>query len=487
MARKEDLAKIVGKKNVLDDEKTLAKYAGDQSFVTCIKPACVAKPKDGTEVQKIIEWANETRTALVPVSSGAPHFRGDTVPSVGGAVVVDLSGMNKIIRVDRRNRVAMIEPGVTYGELIPALAKEGLAAHLPLAPRSTKSVIGSILEREPITMPRHHWDASDPMLCIEVVFGDGHLFMTGSAAGPGTLEEQWKVKRAQIRPMGPAQTDFQRVIQGSQGTMGIVNWMSLKCRIAPTGKASFLVPANDLSDLTDLSWRLQKVILGDDCLILNRHNLASLLATKTRTIADIEAVLPPWLMFVSAEGRGVLPAEKIAYQVNDMKKLAQTIGLMLKDVVGGVTADEVAQVLSQPSAEPYWKCKAKGNCRDLFFLTTTDKTPEFVKAMNVQAENWGISPNDIGVYIQPTVNGTSCHCEFNINCDSNNQTEMAKVQGLVTDGAAALANLGAFFSRPYGSWSDVAYRRDAETTAMLRKVKKIFDPNNIMNPGKLCF
>lgn len=487
MAIKEDLAKIIGKSNVSDDEKTLESYAGDQSFVTRIKPACVAKPKAGAEVEKIVAWANETGTPLVPVSSGAPHFRGDTVPSVGGAVIVDLSGMKKIVRVDRRNRVAMIEPGVTYGELILALAKEGLAAHMPLVPRSTKSVIGSVLEREPITMPRHHWDASDPMLCIEVVFGDGHLFRTGSAAGPGTLEEQWKVKRAQIRPMGPAQTDFQRVVQGSQGTMGIVNWMSLKCRILATQKSSFLIPANDLEDLTNLSFRLQRVLLGDDCLILNRHNLASLLADDKRSIADLEAVLPPWLMFVSAEGRGVLPEEKVAYQVNDMKKLAQSLGLTVKDVVGGIAADEVAQVLSQPSKEPYWKFKAKGNCRDLFFLTTTDKTPEFVKAMNCQAENRGISPNDIGVYIQPTVNGTSCHCEFNINCDSNNRTEMEKVKGLVSEGSAAFANLGAYFSRPYGPWADVAYRRDAESTAFLRKVKTIFDPNKIMNPGKLCF
>jgi FAD/FMN-containing dehydrogenase len=53
--------------------------------------------------------------------------------------------------------------------------------------------------------------------------------------------------------------------------------------------------------------------------------------------------------------------------------------------------------------------------------------------------------------------------------------------------AGALANRGAFFSRPYGPWADMAYRRDAGTTMALRKVKGIFDPNNVMNPGKLCF
>ena len=46
---------------------------------------------------------------------------------------------------------------------------------------------------------------------------------------------------------------------------------------------------------------------------------------------------------------------------------------------------------------------------------------------------------------------------------------------------------GAYYSRPYGIWADMAYNRDAQTTAVLKKIKGLFDPNNIMNPGKLCF
>jgi FAD/FMN-containing dehydrogenase len=46
---------------------------------------------------------------------------------------------------------------------------------------------------------------------------------------------------------------------------------------------------------------------------------------------------------------------------------------------------------------------------------------------------------------------------------------------------------GAFFSRPYGPWADLAYGRFTEGVAALRKLKSIFDPNNILNPGKLCF
>jgi len=192
MAEKSELAKIVGSENVLDGPEIMEEYSKDMSFVRPMRPQYVVKPRNMAEVQSIVKWANETSTPLVPVSSGPPHFRGDTVPSfgVGGAVIVDLSRMKQIIRVDRRNRVVMIEPGVTFGDLIPALEKEDLAPLMTLVPRSSKSVVTSFLEREPITIPRFHWEAQDPLYCVEVIYGSGDLFRTGSAFGPGTIEEQ---------------------------------------------------------------------------------------------------------------------------------------------------------------------------------------------------------------------------------------------------------------------------------------------------------
>ena len=188
---KSELIGIVGSENVCDDEETLKSFSSDYSFVEGKTPILVVKPKSVEQIQRIVRLANEKKISLIPVSSKAPRFRGDTVPTNNHSVVVDLSGMKKILRMDRRNRVAIIEPGVTFGELREAAAKHGMKVLMPLVPRATKSVLGSYLEREPILIPRYHWDMTDPLLCTEVVFGTGDLFRTGSAAGPGTLEEQW--------------------------------------------------------------------------------------------------------------------------------------------------------------------------------------------------------------------------------------------------------------------------------------------------------
>jgi FAD/FMN-containing dehydrogenase len=143
-SKKEKLIGIVGEKNVFDTPEALEAYSRDQSFVRPMNPWFVVRPKNIDEVKAIVKWANQTRTPLVPVSSGPPHFHGDTVPSVTEAVIVDLSGMKKIIRIDRRNRMALIEPGVTYSQLQPELAKEGLRVSTPLLPRANKSVIASL-------------------------------------------------------------------------------------------------------------------------------------------------------------------------------------------------------------------------------------------------------------------------------------------------------------------------------------------------------
>jgi FAD/FMN-containing dehydrogenase len=484
---KNELAKIVGSENVLNRAKVLGQYSKDLSFVPRVRPRCIVKPKSADEVQAIVNWANETLTPLVPVSSGAPHFRGDTVPNVGEAVIVDLSRMNRIIRVDSVNKTAMVEPGVTFGELQSELKKSGLCAYMPLAPRSSKSVIGSVLEREAITMPAQHWDSIDPILCVEIVLGTGDKIRTGEAAGPDTIEEQWEINRLQLSPYGPSHMDMSRLVSGAQGTIGIVTWASLKCHYLSKLSRAFLVPSENVQPLIDLIYKLVRIRLGDNLFLLNGLNLACLLGRTPWDIQKLRNILPPWVLFISFEGYGPLPEEKVKYQEADFRDIAQSCYLKPMTIIPGANAEEVSGLLSQTSSDPYWKLRFKGGFHDVFFLTTVDKTPGFIAAMTDLALLHRYPVEDMGVYIQAIVQGTSCHCEFNLYYDPKNSAELNGTKWLVSEGVEELAKMGGFFSRPYGVWKDVAYRRAAGTLNIQRKVKEIFDPNKILNPGKLCF
>jgi FAD/FMN-containing dehydrogenase len=482
------LKKIVGADNVSSEESALSEYSRDISFVNSIKPGCVVKPGTADEVEKIVKLANETQTPLVPVSSGPPHFRGDTVPSIGGAVIVDLRGMKKIIRVDRTNRVAMFEPGVTYDELMAAVAREGLRLNLPLLPRKTKAVVGHLLEREPVVMPKYHWDIGDPLSCVEIIFGNGEMFRTGAAAGPGSLEQQWAAGGAQKEAAGPSSASWYRMIQGSQGTMGIVTWASIRCELIPRLEEPFLVGSSSLEKIMDMVHWLIRLRLVNECFVLNNGNLAAIMAEKwPRDYYTVRETLSPWVLFFSIAGYEYLPEKRVGGQIKDMTAVSQRVGLEPAQALGRITASELLTTVQRTCGEPYWKLRYKGACHDIFFLTIYDRLPECIRIMQDVANEAGYPVSDLGIYLQPVVQGTSCHCEFNLFYDPANQSEVNRVRELSFGVTNKLMDSGAFFSRPYGESAGMIINRDAATVDALKKVKSITDPNNIMNPGKLCF
>jgi FAD/FMN-containing dehydrogenase len=167
--------------------------------------------------------------------------------------------------------------------------------------------------------------------------------------------------------------------------------------------------------------------------------------------------------------------------------MAQKYGLQLLPDVPGADREETLKAVLNPRSEPYWKLAFKGGCQDLFFLNTLDKSADFVAAMHAFAANRGYPALEIGIYIQPVHQGASCHIEFNAPFDPANSNEADRMKQFYIQGSEEMLKHGAYYSRPYGIWSRMAFNRDAQTTTVLRKIKGIFDPNNILNPGKLCF
>ncbi|MBN1177225.1 MAG: FAD-binding oxidoreductase [Dehalococcoidales bacterium] len=488
MIEKAKLVKIVGAGNVTYDQAVLDGYSKDVSFVNAIKPVCVVRPKNAGEVQKIVNLANKSKTPLVPVSSGPPHFRGDTVPGIGGAIIVDLSKMKKIINVDRARRVAMVEPGVTFGELIAAAKKEGIRLNMPLLPRKSKTVIGSLLEREPVTMPKYQWDISDPLACIEVIFGCGDEFRTGQAAGPGTVKEQWAVGGVQKAPYGPGVASWHRLVQGAQGTIGIVTWASMRCELLPSQEEPFVVGADTVDTLVEMASWMVRLRMVNECFILNNTNLAAILAKKwPADYQNLKDGLPAWVLFYTVAGYEYFADERISAHVKGITDITRRLGIEAVKSVGGVSANEILKVIQKPSTEPYWKLRYKGACEDIPYLTINDKLGGQLETMYDLAEKASYSASDMGVYIQPIVQGTGCHCEFNLFYDPANASEANRVKGLATSAVKGLMDNGAFFSRPYGENAGMIINRDAATVAVLKKLKNMFDPNYIMNPGKVCF
>jgi FAD/FMN-containing dehydrogenase len=485
---KSDLGGLVGGDQVLDGPDVLASYASDESFVLSIKPQAVVRPGSEDEVHALVVWANQTGTPLVPVSSGAPHFYGDTVPSVPGAVMVDLSRMDRIIKIDRRNRIAVIEPGVTYAQLQPALAKEGLAIVPPLYPRANKSVVASLLERQPTLIPRYNYALTEPLRNCGVVWGNGQKFSTGESGNSmPDIDAQWNAGRRLLEPKGPAQTDFFRLLTGAQGTMGIVTWASVRVQIIPDPKKTVFVSAPKLDDLVDLSYRLTRLRLGDELLILNGAYLAALLAADGAEGAVLREALPAWILVIGIGGRALRAGQRLAVAEQDIAGEVAAQGLELWPTLPGVASSSVDAVLGGVAADPHWKLRAKGGVADIFFHTHLEDAPGHLAAMLRAAVAHDYPVADLGVYLQPQHQGAAYHMEFSLPYAPGDTADAAKARSLYSAAGRGLMAQGAYFSRPYGEWADAVYNRDAAARDILRTVKNILDPQNILNPSKLCF
>jgi len=476
------LSDIVGKASLSIREEELQAYSRDLSFMKGSVPFAVVRPHSRGEIQEIVRAANREGFALVPVSSAPPHFRGDTVPQVGEAVIVDLSEMKRIIRVDGRHKVALMEPGVTFEELIPELERAGLRPNMPLMPKPGKSVVASVLEREPPIMPKYHWDNSDPLACLEVVFGTGDIFRTGSAAGPGSLEEQWEQGEFQKIAEGPGQASFHRLVQGAQGCIGIVTWGSIRCARIPIIEEPFFVASRDIRNMVELAYWLIRLRLVDECMLLNQVNLSKLIDP-----AHSEEASPKlWVLFFNITSTSAyFPEEQISQKVEDAKEVCKRAGLEMGKAYMGLSAEAFLRRVRNPFTGQCWKQGDGQVSYDVFFLTSRQRIETLIDLVLSVVLDEPCRPVEIGIYVQPVVQGTCWHLEFNLFVDPSLIAPLSPLADLVCRLVRLLLQNGAFFSRPYDIWAPLVVNGDAASFFAMKRVKSIFDPKGIMNPGKL--
>ncbi len=103
------------------------------------------------------------------------------------------------------------------------------------------------------------------------------------------------------------------------------------------------------------------------------------------------------------------------------------------------------------------------------------------------AAEFGYPGDDIGMYIQPIEHNRACRPEFTFFYDPADEAEKAIIRELYKVAAAELLKEGAVFTRPYGDLAPIVYEKAASYAIHLKRLKKVFDPNNIMNPSNLCF
>jgi FAD/FMN-containing dehydrogenase len=447
-------------------------------------PTCTIQPANPDELQALIGYANETGLNLTVTSSTGVHRNGG-IANPNENVLIDLSHWQKIDLIDRRNRVCRIEPGVTYGQLLAALAEHGMTVPVPLAPRSGKSVLASIMDRTPTTWPNKQWDSSDPVGSTEFYFGNGERFRTGAGGGPGTIEQQRQSGGAQKFSSGPSQTDFHRVLQGAQGTMGILTWITMRTELIPALQKTMLVGSERLEDLLPFVYAVQRGLLGEQTFILDRTAAAMLMANdESDKFESIRATLPAYLCMQNIAGFERLPKERLNYHFAEISVFAREFNLRLEEKSGSIAAIELFNKATQSCGEIDWRDRLRGNSLSIFFLSTLDRMPALRKVMLETALEYDIREPEIGNYIQPIVQNHACQSEFILPFNPSNEVEIERMKQVERQAVIRLMKAGAFFSRPYGSAAELVWSQNPANYQLVKAVKGLFDPKQVLQRGK---
>jgi len=358
----------------------------------------------------------------------------------------------------------------------------------PLLPHPSKSVLTSHLEREPMLIPKFEY--GDNLVTLEVVLPDGELFKTGSACVPGFPDNSLAEG---VNPGGPGNITWSWLIRGAQGTLGVVTWAQVKTAPRPKTDKTFFIPFQRIEDAIQLVYRVQRRMIGEECLILNGSNLAAILARQwPADFNSLRKIFSPWMVILVLGGGLRRPEERIEYEEEALREVAVELRIpKLPNSVPclpGIERDLPKMLRNAwPGEKTYWKFAYIGACQDLFFHTTLNKTPSFAQAISQLSGKHGFCSDDIGFYIQPLEYARACHFECNFYYDPDDTNAVENIRNLFTEAAETALDMDAFFTRPYGLIADMVYDRAASYTMALRKVKHLLDPNNIMSPGRLCF
>ena len=222
------LREIVGEGNVLTEETDVAGYLVDWSNRFHGKTAAVVRPANTEEVSKVLAWASETRTPVVPQSGNTSLVGGGTPAADAKAIVLSLSRMNKVEAIDVINDTMTVQAGVVLEKAQQAAEEAGRLFPLSFAAEGTACLGGCIATNAGGTAVLRYGNTRDLVLGLEVVLADGRVVNM-------------------MRGLRKDNTgyDLKQLFIASEGTLGVVTRAVVKLFTQPQTTCTALVGVED--------------------------------------------------------------------------------------------------------------------------------------------------------------------------------------------------------------------------------------------------
>jgi glycolate oxidase len=229
----EQLAGIAGPENVLLDADRLEPYTHDETVGLRAQPEVAVRVTSARQVAEVMQLANRERVPVTP--RGAGYGLSGGAVAVQGGIVLSLEKMNRILEIDKANLMVTVEPGVITGDLHRAVEAEGLFYPPDPASLDSCSIGGNIAEGAGGPRAVKYGITKDYVCGLEVVLPSGDIVQMG-----GKL-----VKNA-------TGYSLLQLLIGSEGTLAIVTRIILRLLPLPAHRVDMLVPFDDFQSAADV-------------------------------------------------------------------------------------------------------------------------------------------------------------------------------------------------------------------------------------------
>jgi len=448
---------IIGEKHLATAREDLMCYSYDGTGMEYM-PSAVAFPGSAVEISSIMELANQEIFPVIPRGAGT-GMTGGSLPVEGGLVLV-MSRLNKILEIDVENQVAVVEPGVITGQFQAAVKKEGLFYPPDPASRDFCTMGGNVAECSGGPSAVKYGVTRDYVLGLEVVLPNGRLMHTGVRTAKGVVGY-----------------DLTRLFIGSEGTLGIITKIIVRLLALPTHKKTYLV-------LTD-SLRQAAVLVTE---ILKSGILPNTLEYMDQTALHVVNDYLPLELPQSTRALLLIEVD------GDEKSTEEQGGKLLRLLADRQTYPGVLEVRPAHNAkevEDIWK--ARRSISPATFKLRPHKISEDVvvpKTKIPQLVDFTEKlSRELDIVILTFGHAGDGNIHVNIMVDKDNPEENQKGQAAKSRLFEHVMSLSGTLSGEHGIGITKApylsLELDETSLALMQNIKSMFDPNNILNPGKI--
>lgn len=448
---------VVDAKDVLVGGDIKAEYSKDELGTVEETPEVVLKVQNAEQISKIMKYANENLLPVVVRGSGT-GLVGACVPLYKG-IVIDMTAMNHIIGIDDKNLILETEPGVLLMEIYEYVEPKGYF-YAPDPGEKTATIGGNVATNAGGMRAVKYGVTRDWVVAMEVVLPNGEITTFGRIVAKNSTGYSLK-----------------NLVCGSEGTLAIITKLYLKLEPLPEKSISLLVPFKTPDD----------AITSVPKILQNRLKPTAIEFFDRDTIGFSESFLGK--KFPDRDNKAYILLTFDGMDEDEINKQYQRAADLCLDELGGT---DVLIVDTQERKDDVWK--ARGAFLEAIKASTTimdecdvvvprDAISDYIKFTHEVAKKYGVRIPSFGHAGDGNLHIYICKDEMD---DVEWKITLAKVFDELYDRAN---EVGGLVSGEHG----IGYAKKAYMHKMLgdtqieimRGIKKAFDPNNILNPGKI--